>query len=50
MDDFIHVRGGPGRAWRRRHTSNGDGLAVGIAAEEGCSIRYFLRLEGRTFV
>jgi len=47
---FIYVWGGPEGAWRRRHTSIGDGPVVGVAAEEGYSIRYFLGLEGRTFM
>ena len=49
-EEFIYVRGGPERAWMWNHTSIGDGPAGGVAAEEGCSIRYFLGSEGRTFM
>ena len=49
-EEFIHVRGGPVRAWRWRHTSIGDGPVVGVAVEEGFSIRHFLGSEGRTFM
>jgi len=48
--EFIYVRGGLERAWRRRHTSIGDGPAVGVAAEEGFSIRHSLGSEGRTLM
>ena len=50
MEEFIYVRGGPERAWRRRDTFIGDGPAVGVAAEEGYSICYFFGSEGRTFM
>jgi len=49
-EEFIYVRGGPERAWRRRHTSIGDGPAVGVAAEEGYFLKYLLGSEGRTFM
>jgi len=49
-EEFIYVRGGPERAWRWKYTSIRDGPAVGVVAEEGCSIRYFLGSEGRTFI
>jgi len=46
----VLIRGGPEGAWRRRHTSIGDGLVVGVAAEEGYFLRYFFSSEGRTFI
>jgi len=35
---FIYVWGGPEGAWRRKHTSIGDGPVVGVVAEGGISL------------
>jgi len=38
VEESIYVRGGPERAWRRRHTFIGDGPVAGVAAEGGISL------------